>query len=157
MGSGNRATRLLLTLWVSLASVSAYAQAYRWVDDNGKVHFGDRPPAGVSVQSLDLPEPQTPVVPPASVQEQRDRQRRLVEALEEERLAKEQKKQEEKAAREKQEAYCRRLLAQVKDSERISRFYKYDERGERVFMSDEKADRFRAELRSTYQSRCQSR
>ena len=31
---------MVLTVWVS----SLGAQAYRWVDENGKVHFGDRPP-----------------------------------------------------------------------------------------------------------------
>lgn len=143
---------------VGLLSVSAaaVAQAYRWVDEQGKVHFGDRPPSGVTVESLELPQHNSPQIAPVSSREQRERQRRLVEALEEERLAKEQKKQEEKAAREKHEANCRRLLAKVKDSERINRYYQYNERGERVYMSDETADRYRAELRSAYQSRCQS-
>ena len=43
-----KALPLLLTLCCSLASAQG---AYRWVDQDGKVHYGDRPPAGKSVQA----------------------------------------------------------------------------------------------------------
>ena len=36
---------LALALALAAASTTAVAQAYRWVDDKGKVHYGDRPPS----------------------------------------------------------------------------------------------------------------
>lgn len=40
-----RKTALLLALLCAAAMTSAQAQtAYRWVDNEGKVHYGDRPP-----------------------------------------------------------------------------------------------------------------
>ncbi len=36
---------LSLALILATASAGAAAQAYRWVDENGKVHYGDRPPS----------------------------------------------------------------------------------------------------------------
>lgn len=44
-----RATLLLVLLLAS----SATAQVNKWVDDKGKVHYGDRPPAGVKVQPVE--------------------------------------------------------------------------------------------------------
>ncbi|MBI5783902.1 MAG: DUF4124 domain-containing protein [Rhodocyclales bacterium] len=35
--------RMLLLLALTVASLCAHAQVYRWVDDKGKVHYGDRP------------------------------------------------------------------------------------------------------------------
>jgi hypothetical protein len=39
------AMRLLITLVLATFAASTFAQVYRWVDDSGQVHFGDRPPA----------------------------------------------------------------------------------------------------------------
>jgi hypothetical protein len=36
---------LSLALVLAAASAAATAQAYRWVDEKGKVHYGDRPPS----------------------------------------------------------------------------------------------------------------
>lgn len=42
-----KARLLLLAL---LFATTAYAQTYRWVDKDGKVHYGDRPPASAAGQ-----------------------------------------------------------------------------------------------------------
>lgn len=39
-------TRLIFTLIALLATVSVFAQAYRWVDDEGVTHYSDRPQEG---------------------------------------------------------------------------------------------------------------
>ena len=42
-------------IFIGLAAVAvgtAHAQAYKWVDDNGHVEYGDRPPAGAQVTPL---------------------------------------------------------------------------------------------------------
>jgi hypothetical protein len=39
------AMRLIIALVLATLTVSTTAQVYRWVDDSGQVHFGDRPPA----------------------------------------------------------------------------------------------------------------
>jgi uncharacterized protein DUF4124 len=35
---------------------ASHAQVYKWVDENGKVNFGDSPPEGVSAQAVDMPD-----------------------------------------------------------------------------------------------------
>ncbi len=67
---------LFLALILAAASAGASAQAYRWVDEKGKVHYGDRPPAAAtaSVPGTRSAKPRTgdPVTPgmkPEEVQE----------------------------------------------------------------------------------------
>jgi pyruvate/2-oxoglutarate dehydrogenase complex dihydrolipoamide acyltransferase (E2) component len=62
-----RTLSLSLALILAAASAGAAAQAYRWVDENGKVHYGDRPPssANASVRGTRSAKPRTgdPVTP----------------------------------------------------------------------------------------------
>ena len=62
-----RTLSLSLALILATASAGAAAQAYRWVDENGKVHYGDRPPssANASVRGTRSAKPRTgdPVTP----------------------------------------------------------------------------------------------
>ena len=47
----------ILLLFGLLAASTVLAQAYRWVDEDGVVHFGDRPPpdAGTQAEAIVLP------------------------------------------------------------------------------------------------------
>ena len=46
--------RILIWLLLSALSFDCPAEVFRWVDDQGRVQLGDRPPANVNAQSLDL-------------------------------------------------------------------------------------------------------
>ena len=41
-----------LALSALLASPAGFAQLYKWVDDQGKVHYGDRPPEGAALKQI---------------------------------------------------------------------------------------------------------
>jgi hypothetical protein len=67
---------LALGLILATASAGAAAQAYRWVDEKGKVHYGDRPPstanstvAGTRSAKPRTGEPVTPGMKPEEVVE----------------------------------------------------------------------------------------
>ena len=44
----------LLLSFSFLSSSATYAEIYKWVDENGKVHFGDAPPSSKEAQSVNL-------------------------------------------------------------------------------------------------------
>ena len=45
--------RYLLLLLLAVAALAAQAQQmYRWTDKNGKVHYGQNPPAGVAAKAV---------------------------------------------------------------------------------------------------------
>lgn len=86
---------------------TGFAEVYKWVDDKGKVHFGDRPPAKSQAVELDLPESKEPPATTVSDLERKRRQQRLVKALEEERREKERIEAEKKRKKEQRIAKCR--------------------------------------------------
>lgn len=49
-----RLPRPIMTLLLVMVSFPTSAQVFRWVADDGSVHYGDRPPETVSVQALDI-------------------------------------------------------------------------------------------------------
>ncbi|MGC3965132.1 MAG: DUF4124 domain-containing protein [Rhodocyclaceae bacterium] len=51
-----------------LASANAMADVYRWTDRDGKVHYGDTPPAGVSARRVDANVNVVPAGPRAPAQ-----------------------------------------------------------------------------------------
>ncbi len=55
------ATRLIFVLLAVLVGGAVMAQAYRWVDEDGVVHYSDRPREGA--EQIVLPKPNTVSVP----------------------------------------------------------------------------------------------
>lgn len=55
-------TRHIAAAVLMLAAVAAHAEVYKWTDDKGRVHYGDKPPASTPAGTkkaveLDIPEP----------------------------------------------------------------------------------------------------
>ncbi len=46
--------RIGLALVLIFGTANISADVHRWVDENGRVHFGDRPPADVETTTIDL-------------------------------------------------------------------------------------------------------
>ena len=122
-----------------LAALAAHAQAYRWVDEQGKVHYGERPPSGAKASPIQdklatPPGASAPKAAPDASQQERDFQRR--------RMEREQKEASEQKAAEKAKQQCERersRLAQLRNVRRIQSGV--DEKGNLRYMSDaERAD-----------------
>ena len=45
--------RTIIALFCTFAAVAAFSQAYKWVDEDGVVHFSDRPREGA--EEVELP------------------------------------------------------------------------------------------------------
>lgn len=74
-----RMAMLLILLWIQ-APIEAATEVFRWIDENGVVHFGDRPPTldrgdRIRVREPNLVDPVEPTVDadrPARASRQRD-------------------------------------------------------------------------------------
>lgn len=123
-----------LALAALLAAAAGHAQVYRWVDEQGKVHYGERPPSGAKASPVEdklaaPPGTSSPKAAPDSSQQERDFQRR--------RMEREQKEAREQKAAGKTKAECERArlrLAQLRDSRRITAGV--NEKGERQYLND---------------------
>ena len=147
-----RRTELLATLILCFASAAATAEVYKWVDEQGKVHYGDRPPArGTHADTLALP-PAPPA--DAEVVERAFMRQRLLDAFEAERREEQQTQAEAEAAQRELEGRCTRLAQQLARFERANIVYTEGENGERVYMSDDERTRAVGQARDWIAKHC---
>ncbi len=127
-------SRLSVVLVLILASAFATAEVYKWVDADGNVNYGDRPPAA-DADARSMPPPPSPAED--AEREQRSvKQRRLLEAFEAERAERALAAAEAAAARADRAQKCERARRQLAGLERANVVYTTDDSGARAYMSD---------------------
>jgi hypothetical protein len=106
----------LLALCLLAFSLSATAEIYKWTDAEGRVHFGDKPSEGSKPQALTAPRPGNSYpggsIPGAPVGDARERQRRLMDAIQQENAERERKAQQQAA----EKAALGRQCQEVRDT-----------------------------------------
>lgn len=168
-----------LSVAISLAlcmALPASAQMYKWVDANGKVQYSDKPPpSNVKTEKLRAasPAPSAPAASEAKGQEPKDaakdgapkdaakagpktvaeqeqafRKRKTDEAK-----AREKQTQEETIARDRAEN-CKRAKAALASLELGGRQTRIDEKGERVFLTEQEINQEIAKVRQESAAAC---
>ena len=150
-----RMSMMVLAAVLALACGLAHAQAYRWVDKDGKVRYGDFPPPGVKATPMKAPPgpaspaPGTgagggagtaskdaaakdakkgPLTPAEQEQAYRERQLKAKEAKE--------KSDKEQAEAEQMKQACNSAQEAMRGLERGGRVATVNAQGETVFMDD---------------------
>ena len=146
----------VLTAVFSFSTPLASAEVYRWVDANGRVHFGDRAPADGKAEALDMPQAgkDAAATPDVSEQQLRERQQRVSRVLEEERLEKEQQKAAQKQQEAEKKAYCERFRNRMERLDASSQVYTENKDGTIKYWKDKDADRYKAKQRAQYKAEC---
>jgi phosphoserine aminotransferase len=101
-----------LTLAVGTATGQA-AQIYKWVDAQGVTHFDAQPPAGRSVQEIDIQKPVTPPSTAPAARPDADQEQQAIDTKVKKQVA---------ADAAKRKAYCDRQrtnLAQLQNNPRV--------------------------------------
>lgn len=136
-----------------LLATGAHAAIYKWVDGQGRVHYGDRPPGGNAAE-MDVPASPRPGAAPDAA-ERLEKQRRLLRAYDEER-----RRREERAARDRlRAADLERRCEAARERLRLYRdagyLFRKDALGERVILSDSERRAEEAELERTIADHCE--
>lgn len=155
--------RTFLLMALLLAAAGASAQQYKWVDRNGRVQYGDRPPPGVSATPLRRPSgtaAPAPAAPdagaaakkggPLTPAEQEAEFRKRREEAEKDRQ-KQAKASEEAAAKKENCAIARSQLQTMESGQRIART---DAKGERYFLEEAQIAQEAARARQAVQQWC---
>ena len=139
-------------------ALAAWADVYKWTDENGKVHYSDQPPpSGVKkTETLKAPPPDRPgAAPPAggtaksaAELEMEFKKRRLQEAEKDAKAEKDAQAQEEKVRN------CKRAQDQMAAMQRGGRITRYGPNGEQQFMSDQEIAQGLVEAQKTVDSWC---
>ncbi len=116
-------------------SPGLHAGVYKWTDENGRVHFSDRP---VSDLSTEVKIKQAPPSSPSSSspQQRQEKMRKMLDAFEEERNEKKEARQKAKKEREKREKKCLYAKDRYNSHNRASGIYGYDKEGQKNYLND---------------------
>lgn len=133
-----------MKIWLAVVfcvlPVWAEAEIYKWVDDDGQVHYGAKPPQTGSEQTVDLGNYRVSPEQRQAAENRLDKSRKLLRAFEEERQFEEEQAREREQAerdREKHAAQCRKVKKQRDAMQAGGRWYTSPEPGERQWLSEE--------------------
>ena len=144
-------TYLLLCLFTTVV----YGEIFKWVDEQGNTHYGDKPSTDSSATQLNIPEPQVKKESP-DVQDRDERRRRLADVMQEDRL---KKKEEQKQAYEKKselDKKCVYAKDQLRRYEESGYLYNLDKDGNRVQLPDEHRTAAINDLRAQIKTHCEN-
>lgn len=128
---------ITLIILCILGLSAAQAEVYRWVDENGKVHYGDRPPVSQKAREIDIKATE-PAAPPPTEAERAEKRRRLLNVYRQERQQAREAAEKEKQARAEAQRNCSIARDRLEQIERASYLYDLNEKGGRVAYSDER-------------------
>ena len=146
----------LLMMLAGYAGIS-HSEIYKWVDENGKVHYSQTPP-DQSAEKMDIePSEESGTTPyqveqnPSSV----DSQKKYSDYLEQERLDRKEKRAQKKKEKEEARSKCNGVRAQLSDMEQGGiLYYELDKDGERQFVSDDRVEARKNNLRDYLKRNC---
>lgn len=145
-----------LLLIVCLGSpLPAVAEVYRWTDEQGRVHYGERPPAeGASVVDLDHSDPDGAV--DAELAKRQARQRRMLDAYAHEHEKKERAATREAERKSADAARCRKLQAYWQRLNHGGPIYFKRDDGGRDYLDEKQREAEKARVRPAYLEACGS-
>lgn len=125
-----------ILLGVALLAPLAHGEVYRWVDTQGRVHFGDKPPNKEAAESIAIKAQPKSATSAPTEEARRDKQQRLLRAWKEERLQREEKAAKNREAQELREKNCHIAKDQLRTYRNASSLYDLDKNGNRRILSD---------------------
>jgi len=134
--------KTLAVLFVALAlAAPAIAQQYKWVDKDGKVRYGDLPPAGV--KATPLKGPARPAAPPSAAPAAAGKKgekpltpEQAFQKRQKDREEADQKAQKDQAEASLKRANCESAQASMRQIQSGARISTVNAAGERVMMDD---------------------
>ena len=145
----NRKIITLAVLLVTAPAISAAASVYKWTDENGVTHFGDRQPNGQQSETVSIKTGKRSESNRQSPQEQ-------VKALEEQEAKQAERREEsavEEARRKQRQANCETARSNLSILQRNSRI-RVEENGEQRYLSEEEIAEQREKFEEIAEENC---
>lgn len=143
--------RIALTLVLAIAAAPfAHAELYKYIDKDGKTVYSDAPPPNADTKQVKtLGAGTVSSAPKTAMDKDKDQEKLRKEAREKQDKA-------DKAAKgaEEQERACNQARANQRAVQEGGRLYKYDEKGERAFMTDDEIEAEKAKAARAVEDAC---
>ena len=151
------ANYLLGLLMGLLLIMPVQAEVYKWTDEQGQVHYSDKPPEqDTPTYQLRTPATNNSTSSHESLTEsqRRARQKKLSESLEADRREKEQAETVRKEQRAKREHNCKVARAELNATKKYNKIFEYDQQGNRVYYDEAKKQQYLESKRAAVRQWC---
>ena len=146
--------RCLLILIGLCTAAPVSAEIYRWTDENGRVHYGERPPQEAAEKIELRGGTSRPAGPIPDEAERRARQQRLLDAYSYEREQKKAQKAREQERRQRQSKACERIRKRWGELSFAGPIYYREPGGGRRYLNDDERTAELDKLRPSYRRAC---
>jgi hypothetical protein len=141
---------LLISLLFTLPLIS-HAGLYKWVDEEGNVHFGDQPPEPQIAQSIDIkPAPKADPL----YSERLRKQQNFLEQRQEDREERQKTEAKQKQQRNEEQQLCQKAKNELTRFEPRGRIYVPRPDGNHYYMDDNEKQAYLTELRRKVKMYC---
>ncbi|WP_373002124.1 DUF4124 domain-containing protein [Marinobacter sp.] len=147
----NRKILMLTLLLAVVPGIAMSASVYKWTDENGVTHFGDRQPTGATSERVNV---RSGTSSDASGSRQSPQER--LQNLQEQQAGEEEQRQEtaaDEARRKQREANCATARSNLEVIDRNARI-RVEENGEQRYLSEEEIAEKRAEFERMAEESC---
>ncbi len=146
----------LLCSLLLLGGSLAHADVYKWVDEHGRVHYGDRPASKQTADRIEINTDSDATVEtdPGSDAERKLKQQRLLQLFAEKREQKKKAEIDKKNEKITRQNECNKLIAYEKQILNSGYLYEEDERGNQTILTTEEFEQHLAETREHITAYC---
>lgn len=145
----------LLAVLAAAASGAVAGEIYKWTDDGGTVHYGDRP-TGSNSEQLDIESRATDPERVQQILQARSEARSAREEAEAAQAATEPTAEELQATAKERAEKCTMYKDRLQKFVTSRRLYRQDDNGERVYLDEEETLAARARVQSQVEEYCSS-
>ena len=144
--------RVVIFLLILFYAGSANAEIYKWVDEQGKVHYSDRP-QGKNTEKVEVKS----TVSDAQRQDAerlKQRYQQLYQQIKEDEQAQAEADKKASAKKAKLQGYCDQLKKQVNIANQDYALVRFKDDGGHEYLTDEEVADYRAKMNQAYADRC---
>lgn len=149
--------RVFTLILLLLAGSQVSAAVYKWVDEKGQVHYSSRPQNenAEEIKIRDQRLNSTPGASPETAQQRLEKQRKYLEAERQDKESIRAEKLKQQAEEQKRERQCHQARDHLANIERAGTLYDLDEKGKRVYLSEEQKKKSIENVRNYIAKQCQ--
>jgi len=140
---------IIITL-LNAYSACACAEIYKWVDENGKINYGDKPIVNANEMEVDVTDKGN-----VKISDKREKNRqKLLDAYNEDQVRENKEKEKSKKQKKKRQRDCARAQDYKRTYNRARSLYDLDKNGNRVTLTDKEREKSTAQLKKYIEKNC---
>ncbi|MDH5426459.1 MAG: DUF4124 domain-containing protein [Gammaproteobacteria bacterium] len=144
--------KYLILLFV--ISFQLQADVYKWLDENGRVHYGDRPASVKQADDQRMDIKLDRQVVKSLPGDRREKRKKLLDAIDEDRQLRKQQVEKEKKKRAELAKQCHQAKDSLKSYQRSRSVYNLDKEGNRVTLPSSARDKMIVDLKAKIDRHC---